>query len=414
MQSDATLETVEPDIRLSEYETTPYLQLSDTALRSLQSDINKGHVTRLEAQFNRNGEVSLKATQYVGIVSLRDGPTIEIRPKAAGTNLLHLLRYAQGVSTTTVDRNVSIQAGSTFIDALGYLFEAELSQLLDRGLHSEYQRVRATESHLRGRLDVQRQLRQPRTSLALECEYDELTTNTVANQAILQATTILLRLARSTSLRQSLQHHRHLLRRRVSDATVSPAELNRVELTRLNDHYADVLRLTELIIRNHHIRELQTGRRESFSLLVDMNQIFERVVERAMRQAVASRPGWSVDAQHSSQNLTSGGKHTVTIRPDILIRDETDAVRYVGDAKWKLGTPSTGDFYQLAAYQLAYDSPGILLYPEQDGAVATETVIADRYPLALVELPTRHVTTDLEYSAYVSGIEEHVQEVLTG
>lgn len=414
IERDAPPEAVEPDIRLAEYEATPYLGLSDTALRSLRSDINTDDVTRLEANFNRNGEVSLKATQYVGIVSLRDGPTIEIRPKAAGTHLIHLLRYAQGVSTTTVDRDVSIQAGSTFIDALGYLFEAELSQLLDRGLHSEYQRVQETESHLRGRLDVQRQLRQPRTSLALECEYDELTTDTVVNRAILQATTIILRLAQSTSLRRSLQRHRHLLRRRVSDATVTPAELARVELTRLNDHYADVLRLTELIIRHKHIRELQTGRRESFSLLVDMNRIFERVVERAMRSAVRTQPGWTVDAQHSSTNLIDSDKHTVTIRPDILVRDDTGQVRCIGDAKWKLGSPNNSDFYQLASYQLAFDGPGLLLYPEQDGAVASENTIAGGHPLHLVEMPTKHKGESVGYDTYVTQLEEYAREAVTG
>lgn len=412
--NDDALGGIVPDIRLSEYDATPYLELSETALRSVRTEVNTGDVTRLEVQFNENGEVSLKATQYVGIVSLRDGPTIEIRPKAAGTHLLHLLRYAQGVSTTTVDREVSIEAGSTFVDALGYLFEAELSQLLDRGLHSEYRRVQRTESHLRGRLDLQQQLRRPHSSLDFECEYDELTIDTVVNRAILQATTILLRLARSPSLRRSLQRHRHVLRQQVSDAAVSPAELNRVELTRLNDHYADVLRLTNLIIRNQLIRELQTGSRKSFSLLVDMNRIFERVIERAMRTAVASRPGWTIDAQHSSRNLISGGKHTVMIRPDILVRNEAGTVQYVGDAKWKLGSPNNSDFYQLASYQLAYEAPGILLYPEQDGRVATKSIVADRYPLSLVEVPTQHPEEDLGYGAYISAIEAHVQAVLNG
>jgi 5-methylcytosine-specific restriction enzyme subunit McrC len=403
----------EPDIRLTEYEPTPYFELSDTALASLRNDVNRDGVERIEATFNAKGEVSLTATQYVGVVALRDGPTIEIKPKAAGTHLLHLLRYAQGVTTTTIDQEVSLEAGNTFIDAIGYIFNSELSTILDRGLHSEYQRVNQAEKQLRGRLDVQRQLQQQqRPALAFECDYDELTTDTVVNRAILYATAILLRLVRDTDLRRSLQRHQHVLRRQVTLTPVEPSALSRVELTRLNDHYGDIIRLTKLVLQSHFIREFRGGSRESFSLLVDMNRIFERVVERAMRNAVSTRPGWSVDAQHSSTNLVESTKHTVTIRPDILIRDDTGQVRCIGDAKWKRGSPSNSDFYQLASYQLAFDSPGLLLYPAQSGDVASENTIAGGHPLHLVEMPTKREGESVEYESYIAEFEECAQRVM--
>jgi 5-methylcytosine-specific restriction enzyme subunit McrC len=405
----------EPDIQLTEYESTPYRELSETALASLRTDVNRDDVERIKATFNADGEVSLSATQYVGVVALRDGPTIEIRPKAAGTHLLHLLRYAQGATTTTIDQEVSLQAGNTFIDAIGYLFNAELTTILDRGLHSEYQRVNKAEKQLRGRLDVQRQLQQQqRPALAFECDYDELTTDTVVNRAILYATTVLLRLVQDTDLRQSLQRHQHLLRRQVTLTAVEPSALDRIELTRLNDHYGDIIRLTKLVLQSHFVREFRGGGRESFSLLVDMNRIFERVVERAMRSAVGTRPGWTVDAQHSSTNLIDSDKHTVTIRPDILIRDDTEQVRCISDAKWKLGSPNNSDFYQLASYQLAFDGPGLLLYPEQDGIVASENTIAGGHPLHLVEMPTKHEGESMGYDTYVTQLEEHAREAVNG
>jgi 5-methylcytosine-specific restriction enzyme subunit McrC len=406
-------ELFEPDIQLTEYESTPYRELSDTALASLRTDVNRDGVERIRATFNADGAVSLTATQYVGVIALRDGPTIEIRPKAAGTHLLHLLRYAQGVMTTTIDEEVSLQAGNRFIDAIGYLFDSELTAILDRGLHSEYQRVNKAEKQLRGRLDVQRQLQQQQHPiLAFECDYDELTTDTVINRAILYATTVLLRLVRDSNLRKSLQRHQHVLRRQVTLTAVEPSALERIELTRLNDHYGDIIRLTKLVLQSHFVREFRGGGRESFSLLVDMNRIFEQVVERAMRSAVRKRPGWSVDAQHSSTNLVESDKHTVTIRPDILIRDDVGQVRSIGDAKWKLGSPSNSDFYQLASYQLAFDSPGLLLYPEQNGTVSSKNTIAGGHTLHLVEMPTRHEEASVGYEAYISEIEESAQDAL--
>jgi 5-methylcytosine-specific restriction enzyme subunit McrC len=179
----------------------------------------------------------------------------------------------------------------------------------------------------------------------------------------------------------------------------------------LNDHYGDIIRLTKLVLQSHFVREFRGGSRESFSLLVDMNRIFERVVERAMKNAVRTRPGWTVDAQHSSTNLIESDKHTVTIRPDILIRDNKGQVRCIGDAKWKLGSPSNNDFYQLASYQLAFNSPGLLLYPEQGGSVASENTIAGDHPLHLVEMPTKHEGESTGYNVYVAELEERSQRV---
>ncbi len=67
-----------------------------------------------------------------------------------------------------------------------------------------------------------------------------------------------------------------------------------------------------------------------------MNQIFERAVERAVFEVVAERDGWSVGSQMTTRNLVTDGKHNVSIRPDILIRDSGGEVALVGDAKWKL------------------------------------------------------------------------------
>jgi 5-methylcytosine-specific restriction enzyme subunit McrC len=112
----------------------------------------------------------------------------------------------------------------------------------------------------------------------------------------------------------------------------------------------------------------------------------------------------------ASKNLVTSDKHTVRIRPDILVRDEMGQVQRVGDAKWKLGKPSNSDFYQLTSYQLAFDAPGILFYPEQDGDIASENVVTGGYPLHLVEVPTRHAGESLGWDRYVNGVEEHTRD----
>ncbi|MFC7216013.1 hypothetical protein ACFQO4_18240 [Saliphagus sp. GCM10025334] len=90
--------------------------------------------------------------------------------------------------------------------------------------------------------------------------------------------------------------------------------------------------------------------------------------------------------QASSQSLVTGGSRSVTIQPDILVRD----------AKWKLDepernsrAPSNKDIYQLIAYELAHDVPGVLFYPSQEGRVASEYTVHNLHPLRTVEVPIR-------------------------
>lgn len=386
---------LEPDITLREYETTEPLELSQRARRVLDSEINR-EVTRLEVQYQSDGSARLRATQHVGVVSLPDGPTIEIRPKASGTDLLAMLQYAHRVDATTIDEETSLTAGQTFIEALASIYKAELDTVLRQGLQTDYQRVDRTVPYLRGRVNVQRQLqRHGPMPTTFDCTYDERTADTIVNRAVLYATTLLMRFVRDRSLSQALERHQHRLRRQVSLEPVRPVDLERIELTRLSAYYTDLLRLTKLVLRSVHVDELRSGRRASFALLVDMNQIFEKVVERAMKAFVAERPGWTSHSQVNSQKLVTGGKRSITIQPDVLVRDGEGRPVLVGDAKWKMDAdrsraPSNEDIYQLVAYQVAHDVPGMLLYPEQEGRVGSQYSVRGLQSLTLVEVPTSY------------------------
>jgi 5-methylcytosine-specific restriction enzyme subunit McrC len=373
---------------MNEWSSSRPLDLSDRDLEMIDTEINADK-QQLKYEYEGDGTISIHTTHYVGIVSLPDGPTVEIRPKAAGDNLLSLFRYAQGITATTIERETTVPEGREFVDALAALYLDELQSVVRRGLFTEYQRVESTEEHLRGQLNVQRQLqRQGTTGTQFECTYDELTADTTANRAILYATSVLGRLVNSSGIRQSLHQYESRLRRRVTLTPVEVYAIENIELSRLNEYYADLLRLAELIIRGLYVENFASGDRPSFAILMDMNRVFEAVVERAARSAVSAHSEWHVEGQAHVRGLIKGGKHPVRMRPDFVVRNvESDAL-LVGDAKWKVGSPSQADIYQLTAYQLADDVPGLLVYPGQGGSVATQYTVRERFPLRLVELPT--------------------------
>ena len=403
-QQSASLSTSEPDYTLREYEATPYLdrdELPSKARETVEREINAGtgsdKATRLLLEYRADGRARLRATQHIGIVALPGGPTVEIRPKIANTDLLGLLKYAQNIEAQTFEQETQLAGGARFIDALAMLFQNELDHVLTQGLHGSYSRVSRTTDHLRGRINVQQQLqRQGPTPTAFECTYDELTVDTTVNRAILHATTILQRLVSDPDLNRALRRHQQQLRRRVELTPVRPIELESVELTRLMGYYEDLVRLTKLVLQNVHLDSLRVADRDSYALLVNMNTIFEEVVERVVSELATER-GWVATAQATSTRLVTGGHRRIQIRPDVLVSDGKRA-RLVGDAKWKRDNPaansrepSPSDVYQLVAYQVAHDVPGVLFYPEQEQALQSTYEVRDLDSLTLVEVPVKAV-----------------------
>jgi len=405
------------DCVLREHQSTDAFNLSEAARSALSSEVNRDK-TRLEVIEERAGLARLKATEHVGIVSLPDGPTVEIRAKAPGTSLLTLLRFAHAVEGSTVDQPTSIKGGRTFIEALGALYNAELGSTLKQGLHRDYRQMEEAETHLRGRLDVPRQLRrQGATPTEFECSYSELTPDTTVNRSVLYATELLSRLIQNRSLSQALQKHAHQLRRHVTRTHVRAVELEGVELSRLTDHYKDLLQLTKLVLRSVYIKELRRGQRASFALLVNMNEVFESAVERAVKEGLSDRSELVVRGQASSQSLISGGQRTITIRPDILVEDRHGNPVLVGDAKWKLDDPdndnkepSNADIYQLIAYQVAHDVPGVLFYPAQKGRVSSSYAVRNLHPLRTVEVP---ISSEDSGESYARTVTAGISEVLS-
>jgi len=184
-----------------------------------------------------------------------------------------------------------------------------------------------------------------------------------------------------------LRQREQQLRREVTLRPVQVAELDTVHLNRLSEYYEDILQLARLIIQATFVDNLQGGTQETYGLLVNMNRVFEAVVERAATDAV-SKKAWQVEGQAQINGLITGGPPRINMYPDFVLRDQHGSVQLVGDAKWKIGHPSQSDIYQMTSYQLANDVPGLLLYPSQSGSMETEYLVDDRRPLYLRELPT--------------------------
>ena len=400
-------------VTLTEWSESQPLSLTETDIEFLDQRINTD-TTKLNIEYTSDGHVVLSSSRFVGIATLPDGPTIEVVPKSAGDNFVSLLQYANGVEAQTVQRRTEVQRGTAFLDALAALFVDEVETILQHGLAQSYQRERNSEEFLRGQLDIQRQLQQQGAAATeFEVNYDELSANIPANQGVLYAAMLVKRIVTDRRLRQRLDQQITRFRREVAPRQVRPHEFADIEVTRLNEYYRDALRLAELIVRNVYVEELREGRRGSYGLLINMDEIFEAVVERAFRDAIEQGnqwDGWQVEGQANVTGLVTGGNPRVQMRPDLVVRNTVDDVVFTGDAKWKTETVRQSDIYQLTAYQLADDVPGALVYPGQNGAVKTEYTVRGRYPMVVHELPT---SADVNsFTEFCSTIRESTASLL--
>lgn len=394
-------------IELDEHDRSAPLDLSEEVLETIDSRINDS-TTRLDYEYTSEGDVRLKTSSYVGLVSLPGGKQVRIRPKAAGGNFLRLLLYAQGATTATIDSSVEALEGDLFLDAIGTLFLERLRHLIRQGLRKSYLQTRSREEYLRGRLDVQRQLsRGNPVATRFDVEYQELTHDIIENRAILYATHLLTSLVGERSLQNALRQREQQLRREIPLQPVRVEELDTVHLDRLSAHYENIIPLARLVIQSTFVDNLQSGTRETYGILLNMNDIFEAVVQRAATDALDDT-SWSVQGQSQISGLVTGGTPHVRMYPDFVVRDDDGTVRLVGDAKWKTGRPRQADIYQMTSYQLADDVPGILVYPSQSESIETGYLVDDRLSLRVRELPTGVDATD--FSSYTRGLSGALSE----
>ena len=395
-------DTDRPPIDLAEHDQSDPLDLSGEDQSFLEElTANEGP---LNVTYTREGKTRVSTSSYIGVAALPSGRRLNVTPKQTVSRLLTLLQYALDVSSMTVDKETTFSGAETFIDAFGALFTAKLRQLLTRGIRRDYTRVESVETAVRGRLDVQRQLQRPTpvpTDFAVE--YDILTANTTANQAILAATQVLTRLVEGDMLAAALSRQATQLRQTVEPTHVTPIEIETIETTRLNAYYTDLLELSRLVLQQRFFEDLTAGGVASFGLFINMNTVYESVVERALRVGAAQvNPDWIVERQGSLGELIDG-PHAVGMQPDTVVLDEERCVIAVADAKWKTSGDSSSDVYQLTSYMLAEEVPGLLIYPQQ-GATARESVVQGEHVLRSVYLPTGADVSSA--TAYIEKIEK--------
>lgn len=322
------------------------------------------------------GYNKLTATQFVGVIQV-PGFTLEILPKiessetlgssaTARGNLLKMLEL--GGEVPERERGMADLASHNLplSELMMALFAGKLLDVLRRASHRSYVTREENLRFFRGRLSTSKHVvaNAARADRFL-CRFDELLDDTPINQVLRAGVRAVWLMTRVPTTQSSLASCLELLDG-VSDIALDDTLLARIRFDRQSRELEPLFRLAVLILRGRS-PDLRAGDQTTFSLLFDMNRVFEGFVAALVRRAYAGEG--RVHVKHRSRWLEGKGHQGWrTVEPDVLV--ELGEQRVVIDSKWKNVHKSSGlhnaDLYQLHTYAHHFETDrGLLLFPRQ-------------------------------------------------
>lgn len=327
----------------------------------------------------------IRPKQYIGTIQM---PTrvLEFLPKIESTekvdtpavrhNLLEMLLVANDLGGNT-SGNAGLTSRSVgWLDLLILLFCRALADQVRRGLAKRYRHEQDDLLSVKGQILIEEQIRRNLIHRErISCEYDEFDEDHGLNQLLKLAVRMMLRVASNTATEQAA---RELLPafENVSDVSHSQQFIAGIKLDRMSERFGFCLSLAKLFLQGM-TTDLYSGNQQSFALMFDMADLFERYIGRQMQRAL--RPaGYNILLQHS-QHYLARDSHSKTrlfqLRPDIVV-NTNNATSCIVDTKWKRLKPAErklgvaqADLYQMLAYSERYQCKSILLlYPWGHGA----------------------------------------------
>lgn len=323
----------------------------------------------------------ITARQYVGVIAMKDGITLEILPKTYDSSgdenqqeraralLLDMLRTLRLPPYKSLHAAHLDAEKMTLFEIFISMFVKEVFRIVKQGLGHTYEAVEENLRFFRGKMKFSRQI--SLNYLHRErcfAEHDEFTVNRPENRIL--KTTLLRLYACSLSSRNRTDIK--TLLRHFSDIEPSPdaaADFALFTPDRNMKGYADALAWCRIFLAGESFTPF-SGAEVALALLFPMDTLFESYVSALLKKHLPADK-YKVSLQKSSRFLFDTPGKAFSLRPDIMVTRISDNAVFVLDTKWKrldaekphCGV-SQGDMYQMFVYQKKYDARKVLLlYP---------------------------------------------------
>lgn len=395
-------------------DTSEPVQLSDSEVDYLRYKLPEqvGRTVPPVTLYRDVGGTVLEQRAVAGAIALPTGRLLRLEPSFGTQNFIYLWLYADDSNRRYIGElpvpTAAEKADEDVVDALGRIYETELAKLLRAGPRARYEEQTYTTMHPSGRIDMQKQVRRKPPQLDVVCQERSRTHDTILNRGICRAAEILVKLLSDEHTRSRIEGHLATFRDYISTTNVSVSEFEALTLSRLEEDYTQILPMAKQIVRDSYLGNVSTDADTyTCTMFVQMSSLFETTVEQVYETAARER-GLRTEPQDYIDGFLTGGRFNMI--PDIVVYDGSEPVAVV-DAKYKsLGSkPKNQDLYQILTYQQTLETPGMLVYPEQE-LKHQRYHVDDQYPLHATHLP---IDTGYEsYTTFVDTLETKAKESL--
>ena len=329
----------------------------------------------------RGGQEVITVRNYVGIVSLKCGISIEILPKistgGAGEQakqcarrlVVEMLKECGTISYKQFQQASLTADKLNLFEAFISLFIDEVNELYRRGLKAGYISVEDNERLLKGKLLIGEHIKKNMAHKErFFVGYDEFGFDRAENKLIKST---LLYLKNKSADESNKRAIRRLLLAfdEIAPSDNFESDFAKCETGRTAKEYDGAIKLCRVFLRKKSFT-MYSGSNDAVALLFPMETMFERFIASKMRSALQDE--WTVSTQDRGKYLFDSPRK-FTLRPDIFLQRGQDE-RIIIDTKWKLLNGdsvknygiSQADMYQMYAYHTRYENVRrvILLYPK--------------------------------------------------
>ena len=324
---------------------------------------------------------TITAKNYVGLITMYDGTTIEILPKVFShetvteynvkkllINMLKTLRSAP--FKTLQSANVNIEKLNIF-EIFIRMFVDEVFCIVKRGLKCSYETIQSNENIFKGKIVFTNQIKHNYAHKERSyIEYDEFNTNRSENK-ILKST--LNYLYKNTTSFKNKSDIKTLLNAfsNVDESKNYQSDFSKITPDRKTADYRTALLWSKVFLMGKSFTSF-SGSEVAFALLFPMETLFESYIAVHLKKAL-NHSNYTLSAQDKTYHLFDSPKKFL-MKPDIVIKNNKSDKIFIMDTKWKILSDtkanygiSQADMYQMYAYQKKYASENItLLYPKTE------------------------------------------------
>ncbi|MCB5377210.1 McrC family protein [Flavonifractor plautii] len=325
----------------------------------------------------------ITAKNYVGVITMNDGTTIEILPKifshAAFTDeeekekkvkklLIDMLKTLRNTPFKSLQAtNVNIDKLSIF-EIFIRMFVDEVFYIVKRGLKCDYETIQSNENVFKGKMVFAVQIKHNYAHKERSfVEYDEFNTNRAENKILKSTLSYLYKCTTSSRNKSDIKTLLNAFNS-VDESNEYKSDFAKIVPDRKTADYQTALMWSKVFLMGKSFTSF-SGSEVAFALLFPMETLFESYIAAQLKKMLGHSE-YSLSAQDKTYHLFDGPRKFL-MKPDIVIKNKALAQVFVMDTKWKVLSAdkanyaiSQADMYQMYAYQKKYTSENVtLLYP---------------------------------------------------